>query len=353
MKLTHKLIIATTPISLPIIASSCSNQDDQIYHIQLELNELGKTMHNIEIFNKVNELLDNGKNSNQIIQYLNQFFVNSINSEFDFVSINTLNNDQLELKLKSKKNNNRTFIISGLEKYIEKSPEKGKITDPFVKVGDIEISTTVAENGKRISAIEFSNIFAKKYRELNSSTQMLFDWLISNKYITITGDYKQSNWDYFFKDTSHADGSNEFHAYISAIDKQTGKVFRSFNDKGEPGFSIFGWNQIIIAQDIHILRNSNVNKEGENITANQFINELNSINTIKQKLNVISKYTDQKFAEFAEKSIENVDYDINAKLLENNKVSLTIKFKGKSASSYAKQNTFEAYISGFKIHNDF
>ncbi|QBF34479.1 hypothetical protein EG856_00855 [Mycoplasmopsis phocirhinis] len=338
-------------ISQPNLKQNKNSSEDITIATEFKLNNLGKMMNSIEIQNRFNKMLQNKNTNAQIIEYINLFLENKLPHTLNSINIETVNNDLIINY--SENNTSKSIKLSGFETYNAKSSEEGKKEFGKINIGDISISTRVGNGGEKIGAIEFQELWSNQFDKTNGDGIKMLDWAVENKYLDVDGDYKNSQWIYTLHRNSHHHGDSNFHTYISAEDKLTGRIYRDFDFNGQPGFTLLGWNSIAKLANIHIHKLIYVNQSGNKATTQQIATELNAAQDINQKLNVISKYTNEEFIEFKNGNNENVDYKIE--IVSNpeedlNQLRLKISFKGKAASEYQDENS--ALIVLNRIHTN-
>ncbi|MCS4537093.1 hypothetical protein NXS15_03075 [Mycoplasma sp. CSL7475-4] len=308
--------------------------------VTFKLNDLGRTMNSVEIKNRFDKMITNNSTKAELAEYINLFLIDKLPQSLSTINVNTSNDD---LVVNYTENGvEKSINLSGFERYDAKNSENGKKEFGRVKIGDISISTNVASGAEKIGAIEFQELWKNEFDRVQGDGAKMLDWAIENKYLDVDGDYKNSEWIYTLHRNSHHHGDTNFHTYISAEDKLTGRIYRDFDHNGQPGFTLFGWNSIAKLGNIHIHKLIYVNDAGNRATTKQINDELDAASTISAKLDVIAKYTDEEFSEFKTGNNDNVDYKIDiVSSPENdlNQLRISIAFKGKAATQYEKENS--------------
>ncbi|MBU4693750.1 hypothetical protein KQ878_02530 [Mycoplasma zalophidermidis] len=364
MKKITKLSLVFTSFSasvLPLVSAACNNgnsnqikpntgtqESDQSANnnqltIDTNLNSLGKTMNALEIKERLDLMLESGKSNEEIINYINLFTIKPINvptrSSLTYLNAETTGKGDLILNFKLKQDKTKSETISkkytNFELYNEKSGESGKISGGIAQVGDLKINTDVNRNGRKIGAMEFKTKFDEQFDSVNGDATKILDWM--KQYIDIEGDYsKNSKWVYTVHKSTHHHGDYNLHAYISARDRITGRVYRAFDGDGNPGITFLGWNKVKKIGNIFMEEISNVSLEGTKIKADQVAKEINSASTIDEKLNIIKKYSTESFDEYFKGDNTQVDYQIKAE--ENstdiNQLHLIFNVKGKAEHEF-------------------
>ncbi|MBU4690712.1 hypothetical protein KQ874_03345 [Mycoplasma sp. ES3157-GEN-MYC] len=368
MKKITKITLVFTTVStlpLPFVSAACNLDDlnnEKKLIIDTNLNVLGKTMNALEIKERLDLMYESGKSNDEIIKYINLFTVKPINvpigSTLTYLNSESTGKGDLNLSFKFKQDDGQSETItkkySNFELYSEKGGESGKINGGIAKVGDLKLNTDVNRNGRKIGAMEFKNKFDKQFDSVNGDATKMLDWM--KQYIDIEGDYSQnSKWVYKVHKSTHHHGDGNLHAYISARDRITGRVYRAFDGEGNPGITFLGWNKVKKIGNIFIEKIANVSPEGAKVKANQAAKEINSASSIDEKINIIKKYSMESFEEYFKGDNSQVDYQINAE--ENNddinQLHLIFNVKGKIEKDFNIENqttvTLNRFFTNLKV----
>ncbi|WP_029608839.1 hypothetical protein [Mycoplasma simbae] len=314
------------------------------------LNSVGSEMNADEVEARLEKLKEQHKSNTEIWAYINQFLTQPVDATKATYLSAEVEGRSLKVKFNNAQGVESSFVLNGFEAYVAQEGETGKIERGRVQIGDISINTIIARNAQKIGAIKFQELFTQEFDRVNGDGSKLLKWAKDNQYLDIEGEFgENSQWIYTFHRNSHNHGDGNFHAYISAEKKDTGRVYRGFDAEGHPGFTLYGWNRIALIENIHIYKHNVVNEAGRKIKASDFITELKEAADITAKLNVIKKYSSQDFEAFTSGNNSQIDYEITPveKADELNQVIVKIKVKGKGATEYTEANTHDIVFNRF------
>ncbi|TQC51295.1 hypothetical protein E1I18_03300 [Mycoplasmopsis mucosicanis] len=362
MKKRLSIYLSSFCVGLPIIVASaaCSNPNtgasdtdtlsDQ-KHLKTSL--LGKELNAFEVNRRIENMLANNQSSAEIIDYINQFIDDKINNQkYEFVK-SEIDKDSLKLTLKDTNKNQLTIFIDQFQKYEQKDSESGKKVSGWVNLGDIEINTVVGDEAKKLDADEFKRFIEKKNKEFKNDGYKLLKFLRDNNYLEIKNLDENSKWKYTYIDKSHTHGLYDFHAYFVAEDKKTGKLFREYDENGQPGFSLKGWKRILKVGEIWVPLTIKVNKDAQKSKLAEFKNSFKNASSIKQKIEIIHSISNAKFGDLEKVDLSKYNYSLELIETQNklNEIILKASVKSKEATENDeednKSNTVYALIKDF------
>ncbi|UUD36794.1 Uncharacterised protein [Mycoplasmopsis californica] len=364
-------------ISLPMVAISCTkpaeeptptptptpkpNQPEKqtSNEFQTTLNDLGKSISTEELFRKLNNMKGENKTAQDFINYLNQFTTVAVVFDdqhlFEFVSFtaNGKNSVTFTWKVTDKaanKSETKEVVISGFAPYIEQGAHGANWSDlsSNVVIGDLIFTHYVTTEGEKLTAPEFDDIAKEANKKMFGNQKMQLDFL--KKYFQIEGDIVESNkYEYFFNiGDSHSHGTGNYHFYVTAFNKATGKIIEGADLKGHPGFSIVGWNKINKTHETEFAKQ--VKYEGAKVLAQVVLDELKKLTNFEEQFAALSKYVATNFEEYKKIADKQFEYQFdltNSSAPNENTLELKIQFKKKGAASFGADDVKDIVISRF------
>lgn len=330
--------------------------DSNLLIIKDQLTELGQTLSAEEIDNWLKRMTQNNKSIDEQIQYLNQFFSIKLNKTegFEYSLTSSIKPNELDLTLTiiNTKDNTKTSEKATVTK-LATFKTYGAHTDVSSQVtgtitfGNLTFDHKVTKKGSLLSAEIFAEQARQKAIELENNTNDVLNYL--KEYINIQGNFENDQqYEYFVNIAqSHSHGHGNYHFYIAAFDKKTGKVQNS-DLAGQPGISIIGWFQEGVIGEIKFP--TGVNIEGTYIKAADLVQELKNKQWMEQ-VDVLSKYMQASFPAYKKMVTDGTskyDYRINMDKTSSNtydddfnnhydnyhELKLTIEYKLKTQTEW-------------------
>lgn len=376
-----KIKIQIIQQNVKTIKSEIASLNTPTVESDILLNNVGKSIMANDVHNRLELMKTQNKNNEEFITYINLFLTTPIENNFVYVS-NTLGNNTLNIVFQTE-GKEKSYTLAGFKPYIEygaHSDNWNNINVPAI-VGDITFDHFVTVKGEKTTAGAFADAARAKMKELNNDQVAFFNWFKETINISmnpkLNNDLSKSSWDYVFHvDTSHPHGLANYHFYISAIDKLTGKTFEGLDAKGQPGFAIFGWNKGATIGEIEF--KVNANSTGARKSIAEIMYEIKQKTDKKEQLVTLSKYIDSNMAEIIsgtndENHSSAFEYELDLKetgpektggidngdgtttpIRENfHRLNIVLKYKTKGSDTFEKKNIVIGGFESQKVVGDF